>query len=149
MLNKWMNERVYGIQYIAPNVFLYLEILYDELWGCVTLFSCYLPRICSFRPPASTSHPSTDLGLFLLLLTVSPLLQTGHHFLFFLLLQPRCMLGRWPTGTPSSLEPPGRDCNDRNLWDQGVRDRRRRATAEEEGQRREQGERERKGINGH
>lgn len=49
------------------------------------------------------------------------------------------MLGRWPTGASNSLKPPGRDCDNRNLRDQGVWDRWRRATAEEERQRREQG----------
>lgn len=111
---------------------------------CVTIFFCYSYLICSFRPPASSSDPSTDPGLFLLL-TLSPLLQTGHHFLLFLLLQSRCLLGRWPTGSPGPLKPPRCNFDNRNLWDQGVRDRWRRATAEEERQRREQGEREKGG----
>jgi len=68
-----------------------------------------------FRPAASSSDPSTDPGLLLLLLTFSPLLQAGHHLLFLLLLQPRCMLGGWSTGAPDSLEPPRDDRDDGNL----------------------------------
>lgn len=115
------------------------------VWKYFVTYVCYFHLICFFRPPASASHPCTDLGLFLLLLTFSPLLQTGHHFLLFLLLQPRCMLGRRPTGSPSTLKPPECHCNNRNLWDQGVWDRWCWATAKEERQRREQGEREKRG----
>lgn len=108
---------------------------------CETTFYIF-DLIYLFRPPASSSHSSTDLGLFILFLAFSSLLQTGHYFLFFLLLQPRCMLGRWTSGSPSTHKPSGGNCSDRNLWDQGVWDRRRRATTEEERQSGEQGERE-------
>lgn len=94
----------------------------------------------SFRPPASPSHSSTDPRL-ILILTFSSLLQTGHHFLFFLLIQPRCMLGRWPPGAPCPVKPPWRVCNNGNLWDQSVWNRWCWAATEEERQRRKQGER--------
>lgn len=139
-ITQYMTKKVEG-NYLLSKVFLCLETLWLSLLAWNTISLCYLHLICSFRPPASSSDPGSDLGLILLLLTFSPLLQTGHHFIFVFFLQPGCMLGRWPTGASNSLKPPGRDCDDRNLRDQGVWDRWRRATAEEERQRREQGER--------
>lgn len=77
----------------------------------------YILLICSLlsrRSPTPSSDPGADFG-FCPLLAFSSLLQTDHHFLFILLIQPRCMLGRWPTGAPSSLQPPRRSGDGRNL----------------------------------